>query len=125
MFFLVDVHRLHSAATIAGALDRAEAQGLVALRLWGDDSEEPPYPEWSGRGNRRRVHSGQVEAALSIADLLRGAPSIEVIGAWASNDLHGEGCVNSVAAALTDVLSRDTIVRVHSCSVFVPEEFEE
>lgn len=88
-----DVNRL-----IDEALTRAEAAGLPAIRAWGCDSGEEPYPGWRGHGGYP-VYGSQSEAADPIAYTLRDAAEIVCSGAWATHD-GSEGCVNDVADTL-------------------------
>jgi hypothetical protein len=87
---------------IDDALNRAAAAGLPALRVWGCDSGELPYPKWAGRGGYP-IYGSQSEAADPIAYNLRNAQKIICSGAWATRD-GSEGCVNDVADTLRDRL---------------------
>ena len=88
-----DVNRL-----IDAALARAETAGMPAIRAWGCDAGEAPYPGWIGHGGYP-VYGSQAEAADPIAYTLRGASRIVCSGAWATRD-GSEGCVNDVADTL-------------------------
>lgn len=84
------------------ALEAAEAKGEIALRLWGCDSGEPPFPGWRGYASSGAavdlVHADQEEAAGRIAPLLRSRDAV-LTGAWATHD-DSSGCVNSVSRAM-------------------------
>lgn len=92
---------------IAGALAAAKSRGDPALRLWGCDAGETPYASWQGFGAIEGgiVHDGQCEAAAALvrAGVLDARRPIVVTGAWASDD-GTDGCVNSVADQLRDLL---------------------
>lgn len=83
---------------IDDALKRAEAAGLPAIRAWGCDAGEKPYPGWIGHGGYP-VYGSQSAAADPIAYTLRDAAKIVCSGAWATHD-GSEGCVNDVADTL-------------------------
>lgn len=118
---LSDEIRMVDQATIEEALDRAETRGAVAMRLWGDDGGEAPYPDWTGRGDVDLIHDGQREAATQLAPRLRDAARIEVIGCWASPDFEGGGCVNSVAQLLRAQLGEAVPVEIHGASLVDPD----
>ena len=109
---------------IMECLEKAKLAGLPALRLWGDDAGEKPYDEWQGMGDHPLVHEGQEAAAQSLIDVLKVFNKVDTIGCWASHDLYGEGCVNSVAAVLHDNLP-DVKVLINEYSIFVPEDEDE
>lgn len=123
-----EIHTLDE-QRILSALERAEANGHLALRVWGDDGGEAPFDTWEGfssvpEGLRKpeMVFDDQSEAAEKIDFLFDCAFTLQVTGAWASPDLEGEGCVNSVALRLHRRLRDNVRVSIHPDSVFVPEE---
>lgn len=90
---------------ISEALDSAALRGNPALRLWGCDAGEEPYPGWEGRGlpdqNILPIYDSQTSAARAIASLLQGY-DVLLTGAWATRD-ESSGCINSVIDGLRDV----------------------
>jgi hypothetical protein len=92
--------------SIDRVLKATDAKGEPALRLWGCDAGEVPYPEWSGYiGSAVNgappdglIYEAQEKAAAALIDLLKDRDLI-LSGAWATLD-DKSGCVNSVGIAL-------------------------
>jgi hypothetical protein len=107
------------------ALMRNEAEGYIALRLWGCDSGEPPYPGWRSYGpqDRDAVFDCQQEAIATVSHLFEDQ-DVSVTGAWASRD-GSSGCVCSVADILRDRLPETQKVWISDGALFEPEDFGE
>lgn len=82
-------------------LEEFEAEGKIALKLWGCDAGEPPYPGWSAVGavDGRTVFEGQEAVATALAGILQGTANIRICGAWATHD-NSSGCASSVKTAM-------------------------
>lgn len=108
---------------IIDALQRAGDAGHVALRLWGCDAGETPYPAWQSFGLRGRnvTFEGQEEAARFISGLLDGA-SVTVTGAWATPD-HSSGCASSVYTVLADAVAGPLEVHMSDSVLMEPDDF--
>lgn len=89
---------------IWSAMVEAVGRGDFAMRLWGCDSGEAPFPGWSGYGSEANGiperFDGQVAAAAALASLLDNH-DVVATGAWATAD-GSSGCVNSVIGALQE-----------------------
>lgn len=107
--------------TIEASLARVEADGHLALRIWGCDSGEAPYIGWKATGlqGRHAVFDGQEEAAAAIADIL-GSGEISVTGAWATQD-GSTGCVCSVRDALVDTLGDIGCITISETALMEPD----
>lgn len=105
--FLSDEIHSNLRASITDALDRAEAAGHLALRVWGCDAGEPPFEGWEdlyafGDVPEGSVFDGQEEAAKALAARIWASNhAIECTGAWARSDMTS-GCVTSVMQVLDD-----------------------
>lgn len=86
----------HENDNINAAIDRSQASGYPAFRIWGCDSGEEPFAGWKPRGVTRTigVRDSQETAIHAISNLLPEMP-LEVTGAWATPD-HSSGCASSV-----------------------------
>lgn len=107
------------------ALMRNEAEGYVAMRLWGCDSGEPPYADWQSFGMARQdaVFDSQQDAISTVAHKFAGR-NVIVTGAWASVD-GSTGCVCSVVDALHEDPANGITAAVSSCALMEPDETSE
>jgi hypothetical protein len=102
--FLSDELTSTEQAIIDEALSSNADAGHLAVRLWGCDAGEAPYPGWApfGASMEGAVFEGQEKAATAIAPRLADH-RIFVTGAWATEDLSS-GCASSVLVALREAL---------------------
>jgi len=114
----------HLDMRISKALNQAEKNGHLALRLWGCDSGEPPFEGWPGRkpsnSDVKMIHSDQEEVAKYLAPEISGHPVI-LSGAWATYD-DTSGCVTSVKHALIKAGHKESITM--SQNVIYEEDFD-
>ena len=102
--------------SVAAAIADVTARGGIAMRVWGCDSGEPPYPGWPG--DETHVYGGQVEAATRLAGMLDQSEDIVITGAWARRD-GTSGCVTSVHDAISHLHDgMDTFVSVSENAAF-------
>lgn len=102
--FLSDELTWSEQTVIEDALTSNAEAGHLALRLWGCDAGESPYPSWPpfGASMEGAIFEGQEEAAKAIAPRLADHRII-VTGAWATEDLS-TGCASSVLVAMREAL---------------------
>lgn len=119
--FLSDELSSHEQALIDEALAENAASGHLALRLWGCDAGESPYPSWApfGASMEGAVFEGQEEAATAIAPRLADH-RILVTGAWATEDLS-TGCASSVLVALREALGSAAEIEHSDHVVYEPD----
>ena len=102
---------------ISARLADLASKDCPALRVWGCDSGEPPYPAWRPFGDVEPVHDGQEAAAAAVAPQLYGEGVILCTGAWATRDDSG-GCVNSVRDEIAVCLRVVSPVFIDRSAVF-------
>lgn len=107
---------------IQTALDEAASNGHTALRIWGCDAGDPPFPGWEGRspGSFPRVTGHQNEAAVAVAPFLEGC-RITVTGAWVEREESGVGCVNGVTKVLRETLGENADVDICDTAIRAPD----
>lgn len=120
--FLSDELSPDEQAQIDAALARNATAGHLALRLWGCDGGEAPYPAWQpfGASMEGAVFDGQQEAATAVAPRLADM-AITVTGAWATEDLSS-GCASSVVLALRAALGDMAQVEHSEHVLFEPDD---
>lgn len=123
--FLSDTIPASDAEDIQSALERCKAGGGLALRAWGCDAGEKPYPGWKPFGTDPVTIARSQEEAARFFSWRIGDRPVELTGAWATHD--GEsGCVNSVADALRAARPGIT-TRILESAIFeedIEEDFE-
>lgn len=105
--FLSDELSYEENHLINEALTLQKQGGHTAMRIWGCDAGEDPFPGWKGCGEGDLIFDGQSEAAISISNKI-AETVIEVTGAWAREDLSS-GCATSVLMALRELLPGDAV----------------
>jgi hypothetical protein len=120
--FLSDELSDQEAEIIETSLIENEAEGHLALRVWGCDAGEDPYLYWRGFGleGRHATFDGQEEAAKAVSEMIQDG-DVVITGAWVRDDLSS-GCATSVMLALKEVLGERCDVTMSDCALREPDE---